>query len=273
MGVADSVDRGAYRMFGREIEGARRGGADLSDDGAFAVDLVPEIEDGDGELDFLIDDLNGFALVEDVASPQDLVASDEFVERGDQGFRLELALDRETKGKVVRRSPGLELLEKPESLLGEGERRVSRSVTGADRSRRGRTRTMLSRGQGREDLGLPILDLLAEFSVQRTFGPKSPQAVALGLEADAETEELSEQAVDVFGLAHEKRTSVRHRGANQREHDRISLSVRSSARAKSRRNTNMQTLGAGALARTEMFGRLETRLNAETPRTGLVGDV
>lgn len=44
-------------------------------------------------------------------------------------------------------------------------------------------------------------------------------------------------------------------------------------RAKSRRNTNMQTLGAGALARTEMFGRLETRFDAETPRSGLLGDV
>ncbi|GMU11132.1 hypothetical protein ASNO1_73860 [Corallococcus caeni] len=70
-----------------------------------------------------VDALSGLPLVLDEGGAQRLVPGDEGLEGAAQGFDVHLALQAKGRGDVVRGAAGLELVQEPQPLLGEGERR------------------------------------------------------------------------------------------------------------------------------------------------------
>ena len=81
------------------------------------------------------DDLEGTGLPCRVGRAESLVAADDLPESARQEPRIEAAQEAERRGDVVGDIPRLDLVEKPEPLLGEGE---GKAAAGAPREREDR---------------------------------------------------------------------------------------------------------------------------------------
>src|SRR5439155_16925931 len=95
---------------------------------ALVVGEVAEVLDGQGQFEVLGDDLAGDAGVGDEGGAEGLVAADDLVEGAVEGRAVERAFEPDGGGDVVAGAAGIDLVEEPEPLLGEGG--GGRSVAG-----------------------------------------------------------------------------------------------------------------------------------------------
>ncbi len=135
--LGETHEGGAEQRRVSQLEGLLRlrGGEALGLGVASGFLEVPEVDVGKGELDVGEDALSGLAIgAGDEAGAQGLVATDQLVEGAGEGVGVQLPVDLEGGGDVVEGAVGLEPVEEPQALLGEGEGQVS----GASHGRQGR---------------------------------------------------------------------------------------------------------------------------------------
>ena len=149
--AGQAQERGAHQRPAFQVEGGprlvRRQSSRL--ELPFLGGQAPEILDGQREVKDRGDDLCRLALGRPEGGAQRLVAPHDLVQAAAQSLRVERAPQAQRGRDVVEGAAGLELVEEPQTLLGEGQRQVPI----ARRAREGRGRPR--RAEGSETVDRP----------------------------------------------------------------------------------------------------------------------